>query len=61
VRLDDAHRPGPGGKDRPSRVGRGPSELFGDYLREQDIDDPRLQAMFATLLDEVTEATAGER
>ena len=56
VLLDDAHRPQPGGRggDRPSRVGRGPLQLFGDYLGEQNLDDPRLLAMFADLLDEVT-------
>jgi len=61
VTLDDAHRPRPGGAsgDRPSRIGRGPAELFGDYLREQGIDDPRINAMFAELLDEVTSASAG--
>ena len=56
VSLDDAHRPKPGGRDgqQPSRVGRSPLELFGDYLREQNVDDPRVQSMFADLLDETT-------
>jgi DNA repair protein SbcD/Mre11 len=59
VMLDDAHRPRPGtrDRDRPSRVGRSPQELFSDYLREQDVEDPRLTAMFAELLDEVTGAS----
>jgi len=58
VTLDDAHRPRPGAAsgDRPSRIGRGPAELFGDYLREQKLDDPRIGSMFADLLDEVTGA-----
>jgi len=58
VMLDDAHRPRPGtlGGDKPSRAGRSPLELFGDYLGEQNIDDQRLPAMFAELLDEVTGA-----
>src|SRR5262245_43064860 len=48
VMLDDAHRPRPGPKgDRPSRIGRGPLDLFGDYLAEQNIADPRIAAMFA--------------
>jgi DNA repair protein SbcD/Mre11 len=61
VQLDDAHRPRPGGKEAggPSRAGRSPRELFGDYLRERSIEDPRLQVMFAALLDEVTEGTEG--
>jgi exonuclease SbcD len=59
VLLDDAHRrrPGRGGhgdNDRPSRVGRSPVQLFGDYLAEQNIADPRIAAMFAELLDEIT-------
>jgi hypothetical protein len=29
-------------------------QLFGDYLAEQNIADPRIAAMFAELLDEVT-------
>jgi DNA repair protein SbcD/Mre11 len=56
VMLDDAHRPRPGVRDgeQPSRIGRSPQELFRDYLSEQNIDDPRIAAMFAELLDEVT-------
>ncbi|HEX6933067.1 MAG TPA: exonuclease subunit SbcD [Streptosporangiaceae bacterium] len=56
VLLDDAHRPSPGHRSsgRPSRIGRSPSQLFGDYLSEQNIADPRLQAMFGELLDEIT-------
>lgn len=56
VLLDDAHRPRPGRRDgdRPSRAGRSPVQLFGDYLAEQNVADPRIAAMFAELLDEVT-------
>jgi exonuclease SbcD len=56
VMLDDAHRPRPGARsgDRRDRVGRSPQQLFGDYLSEQNIEDPRIPAMFAQLLDEVT-------
>jgi DNA repair protein SbcD/Mre11 len=58
VMLDDAHRPRPGAPDggRPSQVGRSPVELFSDYLSEKDISDPRVSALFAELLDEVTGA-----
>ena len=58
VMLDDDHRPQPGARDgdRHSRVGRSPQELFSDYLSEQNIDDPRIPAMFAELLDEITGA-----
>jgi DNA repair protein SbcD/Mre11 len=60
VMLDDAHRPRPGVRDgeRPSRIGRSPQELFSDYLSEQNIDDPRIAAMFAELLDQVTGGSA---
>jgi DNA repair protein SbcD/Mre11 len=56
VMLDDAHRPRPGVREgeRPSRIGRSPQEMFADYLAEQNIDDPRITAMFAELLDEIT-------
>jgi DNA repair protein SbcD/Mre11 len=56
VQLDDAHRPRPGvrNSDRPSRAGRSPAELFAAYLEEEGVADPRVTAMFAELLDEVT-------
>ncbi len=62
VLLDEAHRPQPGSRDgdRPSRAGRNPLDLFADYLAEQNIDDPRITAMFADLLDEVTGAAGDE-
>jgi len=61
VMLDDAHRPRPGGRtgERASRIGRSPRELFADFLTEQNIDDSRLTAMFAELLDEVTSDPSG--
>jgi len=56
VQLDDEHRPRPGtaGGGRPSRAGRSPQQLFGDYMAEQNIDDPRISAMFGELLDTIT-------
>lgn len=56
VMLDEAHRPRPGTRDgdRPSRIGRSPQQLFSDYLSEQNVDDPRIPAMFAELLDEIS-------
>ena len=61
VLLDDAHRPVPGlrSTSRPSRVGRSAAQLFGDYLSEQNVADPRLNAMFAELLDEITGSADG--
>lgn len=42
----------PDARPRAERRGRGPHELFAAYLDEQDIDDDRLVALFAALLDE---------
>jgi exonuclease SbcD len=39
-------------RPRAERRGRGPHELFAAYLDEQGIEDHRLVALFATLLDE---------
>jgi DNA repair protein SbcD/Mre11 len=36
------------------RLDRSPMELFNDFLKEQQISDDRLPAMFAELLEEVT-------
>ena len=60
VLLDDAHRPRPGSRsgEGASRAGHGPAELFAAYLAEQNVADPRISAMFAELLDEVTGSPA---
>jgi len=60
VQLDEAHRPRPGSHgDQPSRVGRSPLQLFGDYLTEQNVADERVERMFAELLEEMTDGQAG--
>jgi exonuclease SbcD len=46
ARTDGADRP------RAERAGRSPQELFGAFLEEQGVDDDRLTALFARLLDE---------
>jgi exonuclease SbcD len=59
VRLDDAFRPrpsGPGSGAGSGRADRSPVELFGDFLRDQNVDDPRITAMFAELLEDSTGA-----
>jgi DNA repair protein SbcD/Mre11 len=47
------------------RAGRTPQELFAEYLAAQNVADPRLDALFARLLDEETsvalEPAAGPR
>jgi DNA repair protein SbcD/Mre11 len=39
-------------RPRAERRGRSPQDLFAAYLAEESIEDPRLVALFATLLDE---------
>ena len=48
VRMDD---PAPQRKQRATRSGRAPTELFDEFLTERNIDDERVRAMFAELLD----------
>jgi exonuclease SbcD len=58
VQLDEAHRPRPAGTAsgaRPGRSGRTPVQLFGDYLGEQNVADPRVERMFADLLEGMTD------
>lgn len=55
VVLDDEHQPEPvdNGGQRVTRAGRSPLDVFGDYVAEQNIIDPRLDKLFAELLVEV--------
>ncbi|MGH3302479.1 MAG: exonuclease SbcCD subunit D C-terminal domain-containing protein, partial [Streptosporangiaceae bacterium] len=58
VQLDEAHRARPGGSGgdaTPSRAGRTPLQLFGDYLAEQRVADPRVERLFAELLEDITD------
>jgi DNA repair protein SbcD/Mre11 len=60
VQLDETHRPRPGshggqGDEKPPRASRTPLQLFGDYLAGADVADPRVERMFAELLEELTE------
>jgi exonuclease SbcD len=51
---------GAGDRARPQRAGRTPHELFGQYLAEKGVEDPRLVALFDELLEAAeTEGTAG--
>jgi DNA repair protein SbcD/Mre11 len=62
VTLDEAYRPSRGGSGSSgsARAGRGPLELFGDYLREQNVADPRVEALFASLLDDLGSGSGSE-
>lgn len=42
----------------PDRTNRSPIELFDDFCKEQHIDDPRIESLFARLLDDLTSADA---
>jgi exonuclease SbcD len=58
VRIDpqfaaQLERPAP-----PDRSDRSPIELFDEFCEERQIEDPRLDALFAQLLDELTSADA---
>ena len=45
---------------RPERAGRTPRELFGQYLEEQGVEDPRLPALFDELLEQDSMAAGVE-
>lgn len=49
-----------GGATRAPRLGRSPDELFAEYLAEQDVEDPRLLALFRELHDELSGAEADD-
>lgn len=52
VRLRTVEPDGRRGATDDQRLDRGPHELFASFLAEQHLDDPRLAALFAELLDE---------
>ena len=53
VRVEDAARPA---TVRPSRAGKSPVELFGEFLSERNISDDRIRSAFKRLLDAQLEA-----
>ena len=55
VRMDD---PAPQRKQRVARKGRAPTELFDEFLTERNIEDERVRAMFAELLDAELESAS---
>ncbi|HEY0807131.1 MAG TPA: exonuclease SbcCD subunit D [Pseudonocardiaceae bacterium] len=59
VQIDEEFRRPTGQvRDRPSRLGRAPTDLFADFLAESQVDDQRVANLFAQLLDEVTGGTS---
>jgi exonuclease SbcD len=55
VRIDSPHSPA---TERVQRLGRTPHELLADYLASEQIEDPRLLSLFATLLERDVEVSA---
>lgn len=56
VRIDPEFAAPPARSAPSDRSNRTPIELFGDFCRERLIDDPRVDALFVQLLDELTAA-----
>jgi len=56
VVLESPTQRGPGTE---SRQGLDPTEAFGRYLAEKDAADPRVEALFAELLDEAQTVSTG--
>jgi exonuclease SbcD len=57
VQIDEQFRPKPAtarAGTKQSRLDRSPTDLFADFLAEQQVDDKRVAGLFAELLDEVT-------
>jgi exonuclease SbcD len=55
VRIDDEFRPRPNRPaGQPRRLDRSPTDLFADFLAEQNVADTRVAGLFAELLDEVS-------
>jgi exonuclease SbcD len=52
VQIDEKFRATAQTGEVKSRIGRTPTDLFADFLSEKEIDDGRVQAMFAELLEE---------
>ncbi|OBF48795.1 exonuclease SbcCD subunit D [Mycolicibacterium monacense] len=54
VRIDVAFAPDREREAPPDRTDRNPIELFDEFCAERQIQDPRLNSLFAQLLDEIT-------
>jgi len=58
IRIDPQFADSSGRPPRPDRTGRTPIELFNQFCTERQIADPRIDALFSELLDELTSADA---
>jgi DNA repair protein SbcD/Mre11 len=62
VRIDaEFAAPSRPGRPDVANAVRTPEQLFADYCAAEQVDDPRLAALFAQLHDEVTAADSGAR
>jgi exonuclease SbcD len=59
IRIDPRFAENAEGPVRPDTADRSPIDLFGDFCQERSIVDPRIDALFARLLDELASADAG--
>ena len=60
VRIDPAFVASTTPTDIPDRSNSTPTELFSEFCAERHIDDPRITALFAELLDELTASDSGQ-
>ena len=58
VQLAEQFRPRRAGETRRSRLGRSPQELFADFLAEGNAGDERVTALFAELLDDLSDGVS---
>ena len=58
VRIDPQFAAPAARPAQPDRASRSPIELFDEFCTERQIEDPRLKALFAHLLDDLTSAAA---
>lgn len=56
VERADQAKPSGRASDGPTRAQRPPGELFGEYLRDQQVEDPALTDLFGQLLEAVGDA-----
>jgi len=54
VRIDEEFVPARTGASGPSQLGRTPGELFAEFCSAENVADPRVQALFDRIHDELT-------
>jgi exonuclease SbcD len=59
VRIDQSFAAQGAAPVIPDRSNQSPIELFSEFCKERQIADPRLETLFAQLLDELTSSDSG--